>query len=363
MAATPELRGMPTTPGGSGLMNSHCCLPGSYTRSFVDSDQYHSAIRGGGPCTLLGRGPFRAEVTSIEAGRLMLQRGRENLPRLTSTGMPPNKVGLLLWLGDGPLPVIRGVQMHRGELMCLGLGMESHHRTFGPNDFVALTLDASDLTRAAIELAGCELTMTTGKVLRPPHHVAARLSSVTEAATRAARTAPGIFTSPQAAHALEEAVLRPMIMCLLHGEAREEGIPRGRRAAIAKRFEAAVEANLDRPLLIPDLCQIVGVPGRTLRTLCREQLGMSPQRFLALRRLHLTRRALLRSAPHSTTVTEIATSHGFWELGRFAVSYKSLFGESPSVTLRRPPDLLSAGKFPPFQTEPNSHSAVIPSSL
>jgi len=340
----------------------HRGFPGSSIRSFVDPDQYHSAIRGGGPCTLLGRGPFRAEVTSIEAGRLMLQRGRENLPRLTSTGMPPNKVGLLLWLGDHQLPVIRGVQLHRGELMCLGLGMESHHRTFGPNDFVALTLDARDLTRAAIELAGCELTMTAGKVLRPPHHVAAKLSSVIEAATRAARTAPGIFASPQAAHALEEALLRPMIMCL-HGEAHKEGIPRGRRAALAKRFEVAVEANFDCPLLIPDLCQIVGVPGRTLRTLCQEQLGMSPQRFLALRRLHLTRRALLRSDPHSTTVTEIATSHGVWELGRFAVSYKLLFGESPAATLRRPPDTLGTEKFPPLETEPNSHSAAMPSSL
>jgi AraC-like DNA-binding protein len=38
------------------------------------------------------------------------------------------------------------------------------------------------------------------------------------------------------------------------------------------------------------------------------------------------------------TVTEIANDHGFGELGRFAVSYRKLYGEAPSVTLRRAPD-------------------------
>jgi len=53
--------------------------------------------------------------------------------------------------------------------------------------------------------------------------------------------------------------------------------------------------------------------------------------------MHLTRRALLLADPTAATVTEIATAHAFWELGRFAVAYRALFGESPSVTLRRAP--------------------------
>src|SRR5262249_31415101 len=32
---------------------------------------------------------------------------------------------------------------------------------------------------------------------------------------------------------------------------------------------------------------------------------------------------------------EIVTDHGIWELGRFSVAYRRLFGESPSCTLRR----------------------------
>ena len=65
---------------------------------------------------------------------------------------------------------------------------------------------------------------------------------------------------------------------------------------------------------------------------------MGPIRYLSLRRMHLVRRALLGADPSTATVTRLATDHGFWELGRFAVAYRTLFGESPSESLRRPPD-------------------------
>jgi len=50
----------------------------------------------------------------------------------------------------------------------------------------------------------------------------------------------------------------------------------------------------------------------------------------------LARRALRGADPETKTVTEIASDYGFWELGRFSVAYRSLFGESPSAALRRP---------------------------
>jgi AraC-like DNA-binding protein len=319
-------------------MDSGRSVPSSSSLSFVDPDLYHSAIRGGDHLlSFLGRGAFHADVTTIQLGRVTLQRGRENLPRLSSSGMPPGNVGLLGWFGDGELPIVRGVQMRRGDWMCLGPGMQSHHRSRDAIDFVTLTLDESSMASAVTDLTGSELTLAAGRVLRPPGHLSASLLSVLEAGIRATGTTPGILASPQAADALEHALLLPMVMCLRHAEAGKESIPDGRRSALAKRFEAVVEANFDSPLLMADLCRTIGVPERSLRKLCQEQLGLSPQRFLALRRLHLARRALLRSDHISTTVTAIAMSHGVWELGRFAAAYRLLFGESPSATLRRPP--------------------------
>jgi AraC-like DNA-binding protein len=304
---------------------------------FDDPDHFHAAIRGGqGLLSLLARGTFTAELTTIQVGRLTLQRGRESLPRLSSSGIRPNRVGILGWLGDRPLPIVRGVQMCRGEWLCLGSGMEPHHRTPGPVDFVALTLDADDLAHAAIAMTGVPLAVIGGKILRMPEHLGAWLVSVIEAATCAVGATPGIFTSPSAADALEHALLRPMIMCLLQGDVSRHA-SHARRVAAAKRFEAAVETNFGNETGMANISRSIGLSVRALHTLSQEQFGLSPARFMALRRLHSARRALLQSDHRSASVTQIAMDHGIWQLGRFAVTYKSLFGESPSATLRRPP--------------------------
>jgi hypothetical protein len=206
--------------------------------------------------SFLSRGHFRADVTTIEVGQTMLQRGRENLPNLASSSIPPNIVGILGWFGDSDLPLVRGVQMRRGDWMVLGPGMQSHHRSHGFIDFVTLTLETSDLTRAAADLSGYELTLTAGQVLRPLEHLSAWLLSVIEAAINATGTTPGIFTSPLAAAALEYALLRPLVMSL-QGEVSKETIPHGRRSTMVKRFEEAVEANFD------------------IRCLCRTFVGSS----------------------------------------------------------------------------------------
>jgi len=155
------------------------------------------------------------------------------------------------------------------------------------------------------------------------------------AAGHLAETAPEIVANRDAAYGLEQALIAAMVGCLQDGEPREDSVAQRQHELIMRRFRRVVEQNPDQPLYIPEICKAIGVPDRTLRVCCQEQLGMGPKRYLLLRRLHLARRALREKLPDTTTVTEIATRYGFWHFGRFAGEYQSLFGERPSVTLHR----------------------------
>ena len=64
-------------------------------------------------------------------------------------------------------------------------------------------------------------------------------------------------------------------------------------------------------------------------------LGMGPGNYLRQRRLSAARHELLTAPLRAETVTEVAFRWGFWHLSRFAREYRSMFGESPSETVRR----------------------------
>ena len=89
------------------------------------------------------------------------------------------------------------------------------------------------------------------------------------------------------------------------------------------------------PLRVAALANLLMVSERVLRRAFQDTHGVSPSRYLRRLRLSEARRALLSAQDRLVTVTEIATLFGFLELGRFSVEYRAVFGESPSVTLRR----------------------------
>jgi len=113
------------------------------------------------------------------------------------------------------------------------------------------------------------------------------------------------------------------------------GRARIRPPQIVSRLDAFLTEHFDEPIHMAQLCVATGVSERSLRNACHAVHGTSPKRYLTRRRMEAVRSALVEARPGQATVTRIATDFGFFELGRFAAAYSSLFGERPSDTLRR----------------------------
>jgi transcriptional regulator GlxA family with amidase domain len=110
--------------------------------------------------------------------------------------------------------------------------------------------------------------------------------------------------------------------------------PDARDEEIVRRAEALMSAHIGQWAPVTRLSAAVGVTPRRLCMAFHKVRGMSPLRYVVRYRLALVRRALSRPETGRTTVTAIATDYGFLELGRFAGTYKAVFGETPSATLR-----------------------------
>src|SRR5208282_1799012 len=126
-------------------------------------------------------------------------------------------------------------------------------------------------------------------------------------------------------------------------EVEEQRAAKRHHALIMSRFEGVLAEHLSRPLSMPELCELIGVGHRTLRSCCAEFLGISPTRYVLLRRLKQVRRALRDGDPNMANVAGLAGCYGFTQLGRFAAVYRAVFGENPSTTLGRAPKIRFSG--------------------
>ena len=322
-------------------------MPSSAVHTFIDPDMYFAGIRNlqiDGVITK--RGEFRAESTRIDLHRLWMHRFDESLPRVMRI-TPSGKRSLILFATNPGQPTMQvsGIETSQDQIAMFGLDRPYYLRSSAACGWGTMSLTPEDLASASEAIIGHPLTPPSFPLWNtPPAPVASRLSQLHEAAGHLAKTAPDILAKPEVARAIEEALLEIMVLCLTEGHSGDVRNVHRHRANVMRRLEEVLTAEPDRPLYMPQLCATVGASYTMLRDCCHDYLGISPKRYLWLRRMHLVRRALRVADAERTTVTEIATDYGFWELGRFAVAYRSLFGEAPSTALRRHPEDTKPGE-------------------
>lgn len=117
----------------------------------------------------------------------------------------------------------------------------------------------------------------------------------------------------------------------------------GERWRVIRRAEAYLDASAEPSVRIDDLCVAACTSLSRLERAFRETFGVSPRRYLMLRRLAAVRRELLRGEPQ-TSITDVATRWGFFHLGRFSKEYREHFAELPSQTQRAQRAVSASGR-------------------
>jgi AraC-like DNA-binding protein len=313
-------------------------VPSSAVHTFTDPDDFAASFLGTDvEMMILGRGRFEAKVTRIDLGRLQLRRLSDNLPRIAHVADAAAEQAIISFRTEpGPRLTRDGREMLTPNIIWRRNAASYSHKSDGLAHWASMSLPAEDLPSIGAVIAGCDLRPPKDpSTITPPTAAMAKLRRLHAAAGQLAEHAPAVIAHPGVAHGLEQALIEATVSCLGKREPGEDRSALRRHAAIMRRFRRLAEEKPDEALFIPEVCAAIGVSERTLRTCCQELLGVSPKQYLLLRRMHLVRRGLRESTPIATTVTEIATQFGFWQFGRFASDYRSLFGELPSATLRR----------------------------
>jgi AraC-like DNA-binding protein len=314
-------------------------MPGSGTRTFFEPDHYEASLRQAQIEIIIAfSSKFKARLTWAELHDLQVMRCEEDFPRVAYVSLAPQLSFVTFPAHSGPLPVWGGTELRSGEIVLHGRGQRQHQSTPGAFVWNVIAMDPAQLEQYGRALSGKHFTLQSeGKILRPSPRDAGRLRRLHAQVCRLAETKPRLLAHTEVARALEQSLIQTLVACLTRAGIRADTMTKRRRASIMIRLEEVLAEHLSEPLHTTELCSLIGVTEPTLRSCCAQFLGMSPIRYVLLRRLSRARVALRDADPDGANLLELVRGFGFAGLGRFEAAYRAAFSEAPLTTLQRAP--------------------------
>jgi AraC-like DNA-binding protein len=313
-------------------------LPRIIRRASTDFDEFARWVEG---AEILRRmvGPFRAELTSAELGTVTVTRWFHTAPVIANATVGVHqRVFFVLLDGDAPV-LVNGHALDERRLLDHRPGTEIRIATKPGRavQIIKITVRPGELDRVCSSLTGRGFSSgpRLSTVLEPEVGTLAALRGL--CARALAATEDRLKTADaNSAAALSEAVVRALVAAVNSDVQRAKGreLARDFHTRVVQRADRFLRASPREHVPLSVLCEAIAVNRRQLQRAFKAVYALGPTRYLKLRRLHLAR-AALRNASITTSVTGVAISFGFHDLGRFANAYSALFGESPSVTLAR----------------------------
>ena len=286
----------------------------------------------------LSPGPFASQIHSIQARGLMLYREQWN-QRLHVTGTNPDG-HLLVGVTASPGVVWRGETISPHQLFLNDASAELEFSTGPTADHLVLLVPTDLLIRHVGEELGAAMQAARRPWRCDPQSIASLAGTVQRLLDRHLANGDLLGNDHECA-ALEYELFAAVAQVCADENALPGSVGKlARRRALLRAIKYT--NDLRSPIRLPDLVAEVGISQRNLEYAFQEAFGITPVRYLRWSRMNHVRRELLAAEPGSTTITRAAAFWGFSDMGRLAVEYRHLFGESPSATLARalPPAIL-----------------------
>ena len=307
--------------------------------SFTDCDGFSELLRHeDAEIIQTGSGRFSNELLLAPLETTLFRYGVRSTPWIARATGYAGHVSLLLDLHYRQPVLINGLRKDGSRSLTLyGSSAEHHSVVVDPGQYAYIPFPIAQLEAAAQAAQLSRLPVTDGgcALLTPGSRQFSHLCETVQSIRRLAEQSPEAFLQEETKSAIERALTTALILALSSCEKEGRAVHAAERSRILRRAQDYLHDRYHQPVYMLELCAAVGAPERTVRDVFLRQLGIPPMRYLKLRRLNDARAMLKLGDPPTTSVKAVALTAGFWDLGRFAVDYKSLFGESPSTTLMK----------------------------
>ena len=283
-------------------------------------------------------GPFHARLQKAALGELVVHKYVHSAPLLLE-GFNPNRYVTIGFLGSnatdcrmlGELFTNCDVYFLSGpgaEYMAHMMPRQHAIQVFVRKEVLEDQISAR-MNRDPLDFTRRFVIQRMGEqAVRELFHIVAELFEATAPMIRS----PASF---EAVEQLEATLIEKIVAVLMAGGDEffgERPLPISSTGKILLRTREFFKEQGNKQIALSNVCQAVGVGQRALQLAFAKGLGISPMRYLKLRRLNNVRKQLREASPDPVLVKQAALRAGFTHMGQFARDYRELFGESPSET-------------------------------
>jgi hypothetical protein len=219
----------------------------AFARSMRPADTEH---------TIMGHGPFAARITRIDLHRLWMQRGQESHSRIGHAQQSDRRAAIVFATRPESRIAWKGVELAATDIALGCPGQPYWSNMTGPVQWASMSLPVEDLASVSIAVTGRDLTLPrNGMTVTPSPSSRAQLLKLHAAAGHLAEHAPEILCHREAGRGIEQALMEAMFACLEGSEVRSSSATWRKFSVIMKRLRAMLDANVDQPIYVPELCQ------------------------------------------------------------------------------------------------------------